>query len=202
MHNIFFLLVIIFIITGCQTEKEKLYKKLSQQDKNITEYKGHYKEIKNPNINNKKEEIGLASWYGRKHLLKKSFHGKKTANGDKFNTETLTAAHRTLPLPSIAKITNLENNKSVIVMINDRGPYHKKRIIDVSSKVASFLDFKLKGVAKVKVEPLEKETTLLHEKLSINPKDKKKTKGKIKEPKCSVNCFIKLLNIERGIKIN
>lgn len=186
-------------LTSCQSEKDKLYASLSKDDKVIKEYKGHYKF--STKIENKNTETGFASWYGTKHIFKKTFHGKKTANGDKFNTDALTGAHRTLPIPSIARVTNLSNNKSVIIMINDRGPYHKNRILDVSSKVASILDFKRKGVAKIKLEPLEVETSELLDKLSLKPKNGSKPSGKVKDHKCSVNCFVKLLNLERGYKV-
>lgn len=101
------------------------------------------------------EEVGMASWYGS------DFHNKKTANGEKYNMNDYTAAHRTLPMPCIVKVTNLENGKSVNVRINDRGPFAKNRIIDVSKKVAKKLDFHDKGTTKVKVEFLQKETDQL-----------------------------------------
>ncbi len=97
-------------------------------------------------------EVGIASWYGP------DFHAKRTANGEKYNMHGLTAAHRTLPLPSIVKITNLENGRSLVVRVNDRGPYARNRIIDVSKKVAQLLGFLEKGTAKVRVEILEKES--------------------------------------------
>jgi rare lipoprotein A len=90
--------------------------------------------------------VGLASWYGG------AFHGRKTANGEIYDMSDLTAAHPTLPLPSYARVTNLANNRSVVVRINDRGPFKKGRIIDVSATVADMLDFKRAGTAKVKVE--------------------------------------------------
>lgn len=98
------------------------------------------------------EEIGSASWYGD------NFHGKKTANGETYNMKEMTAAHRTLPLPSLVRVTNLENNKSVIVRVNDRGPFAKNRIIDVSEKAAEALNFKNQGVTQVKIELLRNET--------------------------------------------
>jgi rare lipoprotein A len=86
---------------------------------------------------------GIASWYGSK------FHGKKTASGKRFNMYVLTAAHRTLPLLSYARVTNLVNNRSIVVQITDRGPYIKNRIIDLSYTAARTLG--IKGLAKVKV---------------------------------------------------
>ncbi len=107
------------------------------------------------------EEIGIASWYGD------AFHGKLTANGETYNMEELTAAHPTLPLPSVARITNLKNGKSVIVRVNDRGPFSKNRVIDVSEKTADILGFKDRGTTEVKVELLRNETDELLEKLKI-----------------------------------
>ncbi|MBR1266099.1 septal ring lytic transglycosylase RlpA family protein [Bradyrhizobium sp. AUGA SZCCT0222] len=89
---------------------------------------------------------GMASWYGD------DFHGRLTANGEVFDMLSLTAAHPTLPIPSYARVTNLRNGKSLVVRVNDRGPYHGNRLIDVSNKAAELLDFKSNGVAKVRVE--------------------------------------------------
>ncbi|MGJ4939426.1 septal ring lytic transglycosylase RlpA family protein [Bradyrhizobium sp. HKCCYLS1011] len=89
---------------------------------------------------------GLASWYGD------DFHGRLTANGEVFDMASLTAAHPTLPMPCYARVTNLANGKSLIVRVNDRGPYHDNRLIDVSNKAAELLEFKNHGVAKVRVE--------------------------------------------------
>jgi len=94
------------------------------------------------------ESVGLASWYGP------TFHGRMTANGEVFDRNALTAAHTTMPLPSYARVKNLENGRSMIVRVNDRGPFHGNRTIDLSERVATMLDFKHKGVAKVKVEYL------------------------------------------------
>src|ERR1700726_2061850 len=91
-------------------------------------------------------EEGLASWYGD------DFHGRLTANGEVFDMESLTAAHPTLPMPCYARVTNLSNGKSLIVRVNDRGPYHGDRLIDVSNKAAELLEFKGNGVARVRVE--------------------------------------------------
>ena len=91
-------------------------------------------------------EDGLASWYGD------DFHGRLTANGEVFDMGSLTAAHPTLPMPCYARVTNLSNGKSVVVRVNDRGPYHGNRLIDVSNKAAELLEFKGNGVAHVRVE--------------------------------------------------
>ena len=89
---------------------------------------------------------GKASFYGKK------FDGRKTANGEKFSNKDFTAAHRTLPFGTFVKVTNLVNNKSVIVRINDRGPYVKGRIIDLTQAAADSLDFRHSGWVNVKVE--------------------------------------------------
>jgi peptidoglycan lytic transglycosylase len=91
-------------------------------------------------------KVGLASWYGP------NFHGRRTANGEVFDMNDLTAAHPTLPLPSYARVTNLSNGRSVIVRVNDRGPFSRDRIIDVSATAAAMLDFERAGVARVKVD--------------------------------------------------
>src|SRR3954449_11802662 len=91
-------------------------------------------------------EEGMASWYGD------DFHGRLTANGEVFDMTSLTAAHPTLPIPSYARVTNLRNGKSLIVRVNDRGPYHGNRLIDVSNRAAELLEFKSNGVARVRVE--------------------------------------------------
>jgi rare lipoprotein A len=97
-------------------------------------------------------EEGLASWYGP------GFHGGKTANGERFDKNEMTAAHRTLPLPSIVRVTMLSNGKQVFVRINDRGPFSKGRIIDLSRGAAEKIGLLGVGVAKVRVEYMEKES--------------------------------------------
>jgi rare lipoprotein A len=93
---------------------------------------------------------GLASWYGT------AFHGRLTANGEVFDRYSIAAAHPTLPLPSYARVTNLRNKRSIVVRVNDRGPYHADRIMDVSERVAEALDFRRAGTARVRVEYLRK----------------------------------------------
>jgi rare lipoprotein A len=91
-------------------------------------------------------KVGVSSWYGS------AFHGRLTANGEVYDSAHLSAAHPTFPLPSYARVTNVENGSSVIVRVNDRGPYEYGRIIDVSSKTADLLDIKRKGSAQVRVQ--------------------------------------------------
>ncbi|MGO8738089.1 septal ring lytic transglycosylase RlpA family protein [Rhodoblastus sp.] len=90
--------------------------------------------------------VGLASWYGD------AFHGRRTANGEIYDRNGITAAHPTMPLPSYARVTNLRNHRSMIVRVNDRGPYHTGRLMDLSAHAADALGFKSVGTAKVKVE--------------------------------------------------
>jgi rare lipoprotein A len=90
--------------------------------------------------------VGMASWYGA------AFHGRRTANGEVYDMASLTAAHPTMPLPSYARVTNLANGYSMIVRVNDRGPYHGGRVMDVSSRTADVLGFKGAGTARIKVE--------------------------------------------------
>lgn len=95
-------------------------------------------------------QVGMASWYGA------DFHGRKTANGEVFDRGSISAAHPTMPLPSYARVTNLRNQHSIVVRVNDRGPYHGGRVMDVSQRVAEALQFKHFGTAKVRVEYLTK----------------------------------------------
>lgn len=101
-----------------------------------------------PSHDNDYNEVGMASWYGP------GFHGKSTANGERFDQNALTAAHTTLPLPSFVRVTNLDNKKSVVVRVNDRGPFSRNRIIDLSKGAAKKLDFIRHGHTKVRVEYL------------------------------------------------
>lgn len=94
------------------------------------------------------DRTGVASWYGTK------FHGNKTANGEVFDLYLATAAHRNLPIPSYARVTNLDNGREVVVRINDRGPFHAERLIDLSYGAAVKLDFVDKGTARVRVQTL------------------------------------------------
>jgi rare lipoprotein A len=90
--------------------------------------------------------VGLASWYGD------AFHGRRTANGEIYDRTSISAAHPTMPLPSYARVTNLRNHHSIIVRVNDRGPYHGGRVMDLSARAAEALEYKHIGTARVKVE--------------------------------------------------
>ena len=126
-----------------------------------TDRKGYYKvgtpyKIKNvwyyPKVDYSYDETGIGSWYGP------NFHQKLTANGEIFDQNALSAAHRTLPMPSVVRVTNLENGRALVVRINDRGPFAHGRIIDLSRRSAQLLGFKRQGTAKMRVEILPEET--------------------------------------------
>lgn len=97
-------------------------------------------------------ETGTASWYGP------NFHGKQTANGEIFNKYELTAAHRTLQMPSLIEVTNLSNGRSVVLRVNDRGPFAHNRVLDVSERAAELLGFKNAGTTKVRIKVLAEES--------------------------------------------
>ncbi|SMF78971.1 rare lipoprotein A [Azospirillum oryzae] len=98
------------------------------------------------------DETGIASWYGP------GFHEKATANGEIYDQNELTAAHKTLPMPSLVRVTNLDNGRSIVVRVNDRGPYANGRIIDMSRRGAQLLGFDGPGTAKVRVQILAEES--------------------------------------------
>lgn len=108
-----------------------------------------------PRVDYAYRETGIASWYGAK------FHGRETANGEVFNRRALTAAHPTLPMPSLVRVTNLENGRQLKMRINDRGPFARGRILDVSERGAELLGFKEQGTARVRIEIMEVESRRL-----------------------------------------
>lgn len=108
-----------------------------------------------PKVDYAYRESGIASWYGP------GFDGRITANGEVYDQNDLTAAHRTLPMPSVVRVTNLENGRSIKVRINDRGPFKNGRIIDLSRRGADLLGFTQQGTAKVMVEVVEDESRLI-----------------------------------------
>lgn len=108
-----------------------------------------------PKVDYDYNETGIASWYGP------NFDGKKTANGETYDQNAMTAAHKTLPLPTMVRVTNLENGRSIEVRINDRGPYAPGRIIDMSRRGAQLLGFMEKGTARVRVQVMKEESQLL-----------------------------------------
>jgi rare lipoprotein A len=98
-------------------------------------------------------EIGVASWYGG------AFNGGRTSDGERFDMGSISAAHRTLPLPCYARVTNLRNGRSIVVRVNDRGPFVRGRLIDLSARAATLLDFRSFGMARVKVDYFGKAPT-------------------------------------------
>ena len=169
MKNIF-LIILLFLLSACAELNlaNHLSKKIVNATKSLNDksekndnqkiIKAYYK-VGNPYYINgiqyiPKEdpnyyEEGIASWYGP------NFDGKLTANGEIFNQYAMTAAHRTLPIPSLVKVTNLENNKNIVLRINDRGPFVGNRIIDLSYKSAELLGIIKKGTGKVRVEIID-----------------------------------------------
>ncbi len=105
-----------------------------------------------PMVDESYDETGIASWYGPK------FHGKRTANGEFFDMNAVSAAHKTLPMPSMVRVTNLDNGRVISVRVNDRGPFVRGRIIDMSRRGAQLLGFRYKGTARVRVRILTDES--------------------------------------------
>lgn len=114
-------------------------------------------------------ERGIASWYGTQ------FHGRTTSNGETYNMFAMTAAHKTLPLPTYVKVTNLRNKKSVVVKVNDRGPFHDNRIIDLSYAAAAKLGMLGKGTAQVEVESVDPRDNGNHRRRSTRSVPNKRT---------------------------
>jgi rare lipoprotein A len=108
-----------------------------------------------PKADYRYNETGIASWYGP------GFHGNRTANGEVYDENGLTAAHKTLPMPSMVRVTNLENGRSIQVRVNDRGPFEAGRVIDMTRRGAQLLGFIDRGTARVRVEILAEESQLL-----------------------------------------
>ncbi|GLK89240.1 septal ring lytic transglycosylase RlpA family protein [Pseudomonas turukhanskensis] len=122
------------LLSACTTPS---FRTTPSDDNDHERYSGHY------------NESGEASYYGAKH------QGKKTASGERFDQAQLTAAHRTLPFGTRVQVTNLDNNKTVVVRINDRGPFNRKRLIDISKSAAEQLDMLKAGTAPVRVQSLD-----------------------------------------------
>lgn len=160
MRNIILIFFFIFISSCTETSFiANVAKNLGNFDKTSNYKIGDPYEINGkwyyPEVDYEYDEVGLASWYGPK------FHGKRTANGEIFNQNSITAAHKTLPMPSIVKVTNLENKRELVLRINDRGPFVRGRIIDLSKKSAELLGILKNGTANVRVKILETESRRL-----------------------------------------
>ena len=169
------ILIIIFISYGCTntriivegTKKVLETKKIENKEKKENTIKGHYKvgnpyvidgiEYK-PKLLSEYNKNGIASWYGP------NFHNKMTANGEIFDQDSISAAHKVLPLPSIVKVINISNNLSLYIRINDRGPFVNDRIIDLSKEAAIKLNFYKEGTTEVNVILIDTGPHLLEEK--------------------------------------
>jgi peptidoglycan lytic transglycosylase len=136
------MLALILALVGCATPRYGAPPSPHHKVGKPYKVKGKwYRPAHDPDYN----KVGTASWYGR------DFHGRATANGERYNMNAMTAAHTTLPLPSMVEVTNLENRRKVVVRVNDRGPFASNRIIDMSRAAARKLGFEKKGLAKVRV---------------------------------------------------
>lgn len=168
-HKILVLIALsVVTLSSCATNKLDLYSQSAAISGKTGTYKvgNPYKVLGKwyyPKEDYSYVETGTASWYGE------DFHAKYTANGEIYDMNTLTAAHRTLPLPSIVRVTNLENGRSLVLRVNDRGPFAKNRIIDISKRGAQLLGFQAQGTAKVKVEVMEQESKALKAALTGQP---------------------------------
>ena len=154
--NKLFYLFILFILFSCVASPRYSSKLASKEQKKTNTSKkitpntssSRYSSGNNSSIRSD-AIIGVSSWYGP------NFHGKLTANGEVFDQYGVTAAHKTLPLGTVVRVTNLDNNKSIILRINDRGPYVDGRILDCSYGAAKKLGFMSMGTANVKIEIIE-----------------------------------------------
>src|SRR4051812_17390875 len=150
-----------FLLTGCAgsnpfgTKNSNYSPKVVEDGEPVPKGGGSYKigqpysingRIYSPSENGSYRSEGIASWYGA------DFHGRLTANGEVYDMHAISAAHPTMPLPSYARVTNLENGRSIIVRVNDRGPYAKNRVVDLSIGTAKALEFYGRGLARVRVE--------------------------------------------------
>jgi rare lipoprotein A len=152
----------VLLLAGCaETELIATTAKQIRSLSDTPPSKGRYKvgdpyQIKGvwyyPRVDYAYDESGVASWYGP------NFHGNRTANGEIFDQNSVSAAHRTLPLPSVVRVTNLGNGRALVVRVNDRGPFAHGRIIDMSKRAAQLLGFERQGVARVRVQILPEES--------------------------------------------
>lgn len=138
MHKTSLALTIPLLIAGCDLEAKQNYQNAAQPNPHIQRAQKHPLYRKR----------GIASWYGRK------FHGKRTASGELFDLNDLTAAHPNLPLGTYVKVTNLRNGRSIVVKVNDRGPFYRKQIIDLSYAAAYRLGIHKTGTAPVEIQVL------------------------------------------------
>jgi len=145
-NNIFFIMLILFLSCSAAPRFNSTTTKSSYSKKNLK-----FNKVQDKKNNYKNELYGYSSWYGP------NFDGNPTANGETFDQYAFSAAHRTLPLNSVVRVTNLENGKKITLRINDRGPFvdEHKRILDCSYGAAKKLGFLEKGTAKIKIDIIE-----------------------------------------------
>ena len=181
-YKFFLKILTILFLTSCSetTFLINSAKKISKWDEDPMYKVGNPYKINGkwyyPAIDYNYNEVGIASWYGP------GFHGKKTANGEVFDQNKISAAHKTLPMPSIVKVTNLDNGKVLEnIRVNDRGPFAGNRIIDLSKKAAQELGFVNSGVAKVRVEIMENESRIYASKNSKKNSVRKANKAKVEK---------------------
>ncbi len=150
------------------------------------------------------DKTGLASWYGEETAIL----GRPTANGEVFDPKIATAAHKTLPMPSVVRVTNLDNGKSLVVRVNDRGPFAKGRIIDLSREGARLLGFVEKGIAKVRVQILAEQSLRLEnlakrgEFPTLSSSDQEEMPEMVPAVKPAVNLTARSSKIKKKAKAN
>ena len=156
LYSLFFLIIILSCVASPRYSSDPNKSSAKNKIKNSTKKTPKYSSNNNQRYSSKSNSrirgdiiIGVASWYGP------NFHGKLTANGEVFDQYGVTAAHKTLPLGTVARVTNLDNDKSIILRINDRGPYVGDRVLDCSYGAAKKLDFMEKGTANVEIKIIE-----------------------------------------------
>lgn len=178
-RTILLLSSIAFFTTGSCAKDSNI---LTYKDRGITYYPKYVKKglVK----------IGKASWYG------KPFHGRRTANGERYNMYNMTAAHRTYAMNTVLKVTNLKNKKSVKVRVNDRGPFYLSRNIDLSFGAARKLGMDRQGIGKVKIEVLHN-TKVKHAKTKSTPVKKKATKTFTRDQLVQIAAFSNVKSAEK-----
>ena len=149
MSLVFKYSLICLMIMGCSSSPRYTTGSTPNRSKSTKKIKSTSASSKNGKVKHRKVMTGISSFYAE------DFHGKLTANGEVYDMYGVTAAHKTLPLNTVCRVTNLANNKSLILRINDRGPYIKGRILDCSYGAAKKLDFIKEGTTNVKIEVIE-----------------------------------------------
>jgi rare lipoprotein A len=220
LKKLFALLFLGLLLEGCSSAelaidlvKKHQRKKIEEKAPTKVVAKPHYK-IGNPyqefgiwyypKRDLSYDNTGLASWYGEETAV----FGRPTANGEIFDPKIATAAHKTLPMPSVVRVTNLDNGKSLVVRVNDRGPFAKGRIIDLSYEGARLLDFVDKGIAKVRVQILAEQSLRLEnlakrgEFPSLSSYDQGAMPEMVPAVEPAVNLISKSSKVKKKVKLN